>query len=209
MGLFDIFKKKKKEYSDDELIQIYALHIKNIAEKNNGKSLGLKIDLDLIVVDIALKTLKEMDKLPLLNTQLKKQGLNKTEMLSLMVFIITVRSFMLGLVSKKIDLDKFWKESGEAIQNVLVAHIALNKEKDNKIIEQLILASFQISKKVITSDTKVFNTFTEGMQSIVTMYVENRGQMPKGFSKKFKNFNQAFANFLKNFMIIMKEIKVD
>ena len=62
MGLFDIFK-KKKEYSDDELIQIYALHIKNIAEKNNGKSLGLKIDLDLIVVDIALKTLKEMDKL--------------------------------------------------------------------------------------------------------------------------------------------------
>tara|TARA_Y100000816_G_C25928341_1_gene484070 strand:- start:135 stop:764 length:630 start_codon:yes stop_codon:yes gene_type:complete len=209
MGLFDIFKNKKKEYTDDELTEIYSINIKKIAEKNTGKSLGLKIDLDLIVVDIALKTLKEMNKLPFLNTQLKKQGLNKSEMLSLMVFITTVRSYMLVSVSKKIDSDVFWKETAEVISNVLVGQIAQNNEEDDKIIEQIAIASSQISKKVMTSDSKIFITFTKGIQDIVGMYVENRGQMPKGFSKKFQNFHQAFAQFLKNLMTILKEIRVD
>ena len=45
---------------------------------------------------------------------------------------------------------------------------------------------------------------------IVSMYVENRGKMPKSLSKEFKNFYQAFAIFLKNFMIIMKDaLKID
>ena len=212
MGLFDFFKKKKekKEYSKDELIQLCALDLKNIAENVLGKSLGLKIDIELIIQNIVLKTLNELDKLPLLNTQLKKQGLKKSEMVSLMVFIITLRSYMLALVSKKIDQDKFWKDSGETISNILIAQAAQNNEKDNKIIEQLILSSYQISKKVLTSDEKVFKTFNEGIMEIVSMYVENRGKMPKSLSKEFKNFYQAFAIFLKNFMIIMKDaLKID
>ena len=51
-----------------------------------------------------------------------------------------------------------------------VDSVGINKKKNYKTKE----VSFKISKKVITSDTKVFNTFTEGMQNIVTMYIENR-----------------------------------
>ena len=212
MGFFNFFKKKnkKKEYTKNELVQLSTLDLKNIAEKVLGKSLGLKVDLELIVQDIILKTLKELDKLPLLNTQLKKHGLKKSEMVSLMVFIITVRSYMLTLVSKKIDPDKFWKDTGDTISNILIAQTAQNNEKDNKIIEQLILSSYEISKKVLNSDDKPFITFNEGIRDVVSMYVENRGEMPKDFLKKFKNFHQAFAQLLKALMMIMKDaLKID
>ena len=212
MGLFDFFKKKEKNLAKQELEQIQdnVLDLKNLAEKVLGKSLGLKIDLELIIQHIALNTLKELGKLPFLNTQLKKQGLSKSEMVSLIVFIIVVRKYMLSLVSKKLDANKFWTETGDTISNVLIAQAAQENKEENKIIEGLIISSYKISKKVLNSDTKIFKTFNDGIRDIVLMYLENRGDMPKNFSKKFKNFYQPFAQLLKGFMMIMKDaLKID
>ena len=63
---------------------------------------------------------------------------------------------MLSLVSKKLDANKFWTETGDTISNVLIAQAAQENKEENKIIEGLIISSYKISKKVLNSDTKIF-----------------------------------------------------